>query len=109
MQHRTAALAPRGLNVMEEKRRAKVAVVPGLATAVAEVRVADDDVEEDVLDDTSDLKDDTDAIVEIEKENGEGERQALGVLRPVDCAHVYLRPAMSQEQCHIQNYPLVRG
>ena len=68
-----------GGNVMEEKRRAKVAVVPGLdaadvEVADAEVEVADDDVEEDVLDDTSDLEDDTDAIVEVEKDIGEEER-----------------------------------
>ena len=63
-----------GGNVMEEKRRAKVAVVPGLDSADAEVEVADDDVEEDVSDDSSDLDDDTDAIAEVEKENGEEER-----------------------------------
>jgi hypothetical protein len=59
---------------MEEKRRAKVAPVPGLDTADVEVEVADDDAEEDVLEDTSDLEDDTDAIVEVEPENGEEER-----------------------------------
>ena len=63
-----------GGNVMEEKRRAKVAPVPGLDTADVEVEVSDDDVEEDVLEDTSDLEDDTDAIVEVEQENGEEER-----------------------------------
>ncbi len=63
-----------GGNVMEEKRRAKVVPVPGLDTADAEVEVADDDAEEDVLEDTSDLEDDTDAIVEVEQETGEEER-----------------------------------
>lgn len=61
-------------NVMDEKRRAKIAPVPGLDTADVEVEVADDDVEEDVLEDTSDLEDDTDAIVEVEQETGEEER-----------------------------------
>ena len=63
-----------GGNVMEEKRRAKVVAVPGLDTADVEVEVSDDDAEEDVLEDTSDLEDDTDAIVEGEQENGEEER-----------------------------------
>ena len=38
------------------------------------VEVSDDDADEDVLEDTSDLEDDTDAIVEVEQENGEEER-----------------------------------
>ena len=63
-----------GGNVIEEKRRAKVAPVPGLDTADVEVEVSDDDAEEDVLEDTSELEDDTDAIVEVEQENGEEER-----------------------------------
>jgi len=61
-------------NVMDEKRRAKVVPVPGLDTADVEVEVADDEEEEGVLEDTSDLEDDTDAIVEVEKETGDGER-----------------------------------
>ncbi|MCC6718481.1 MAG: TIGR02300 family protein [Acetobacteraceae bacterium] len=62
-------------NVMEDKRRAKPAAVPGLDSSEGEVEVADDDdAEEDVLEDTSDLEDDTDTIVEVEKENGEEER-----------------------------------
>jgi uncharacterized protein (TIGR02300 family) len=62
-------------NVMEEKRRSKVAAVPGIDPADMEVEVADDDVEDDVMEDTSDLEDDdTDAIVEVETENGEEER-----------------------------------
>ena len=60
-------------NVMDERRRAKIVPVPGLDTADVEVEAADD-AEEDVLEDTSDLEDDTDAIVEVEKENGEEER-----------------------------------
>jgi hypothetical protein len=56
-------------NVMEEKRRAKPVPVPGLDTADVEVEVADDDADEDVLEDTSDLEDDdADAIVEVETE-----------------------------------------
>ncbi len=67
-----------GGNMMEEKRRAKVVPVPGLDTAdvevEVEVEVSDDDADEDVLEDTSDLEDDADAIVEVEQENGEEER-----------------------------------
>ena len=62
-------------NVMEEKRRAKPVPVPGLDTAYVEVEVADDEADEDVLEDTSDLEDDdADAIVEVETENGDEER-----------------------------------
>ncbi len=62
-------------NVMEEKRRLKPAPVPGLDTADVEVEVADDEADEDVLEDTSDLEDDdADAIVEVEQENGDEER-----------------------------------
>ena len=62
-------------NVMEEKRRLKPAPVPGLDTADVEVEVADDEADEDVLEDTSDLEDDdADAIVEVETENGDEER-----------------------------------
>ena len=49
--------------------------LPGLDTADVEVEVADDDADEDVLEDTSDLEDDdADAIVEVEQENGDEER-----------------------------------
>jgi hypothetical protein len=49
--------------------------VPGLDTADVEVEVADDEADEDVLEDTSDLEDDdADAIVEVEPENGDEER-----------------------------------
>ncbi len=58
-------------NVAEEKRRLKAAVVPGLDEADPEVEVAEEDeAEEDVLEDTSDLEDGADAIVEVEPENG---------------------------------------
>jgi hypothetical protein len=61
-------------NVMEEKRRPKVAVVPGLEDADVEVEVADDDADEDVLEDTSDLEDEAEAIVEVEVESNDEER-----------------------------------
>ena len=62
-------------NVVEDKRRAKPAVVPGLEDADVEVEVAEEEAEEDVLEDTSDLEDDgADAIVEVEPEDGEEER-----------------------------------
>lgn len=61
-------------NVADEKRRPKPAPVPGLDTADVEVEVTDDEEEEGVLEDTSDLEDDTDAIVEVETETGEEER-----------------------------------
>ena len=59
-------------NVMEEKRRAKPVPVPGLDAV--EVEVVEEEGEEDVLEDTSDLEDDADAIVEVEAETGEEER-----------------------------------
>ena len=61
-----------GGNVMEEKRRAKPVPVPGLDAV--EVEVVEEEGEEDVLEDTSDLEDDADAIVEVEPETGEEER-----------------------------------
>jgi uncharacterized protein (TIGR02300 family) len=62
-------------NVAEEKRRPKVAVVPGLDDADVEVEVAEEEGEEDVLEDTSDLEDDAEGIaVEVEPEAGEEER-----------------------------------
>ena len=61
-------------NLMEEKRRPKVAVVPGLEDADAEVEVAEDDADEDVLEDTSDLEDEAEAIVVVEVESNDEER-----------------------------------
>jgi uncharacterized protein (TIGR02300 family) len=64
-----------GGNVADEKRRPKVAAVPGLDTSDVEVEVADDEAEDDVMEDTSDLEDDdTETIVEVETENGDEER-----------------------------------
>ena len=62
-----------GGNVVEEKRPKKV-VPPGLEDADAEVESVDDEAEEDVLEDTSDLEDDADAIgtdIEVEPETDE--------------------------------------
>jgi uncharacterized protein (TIGR02300 family) len=67
-------------NVAEEKRRPKVVPAPGLDDADAEVEVVadddDEDADEDVLEDTSDLDDAADDIVDVEvtKESGEEER-----------------------------------
>ncbi len=67
-----------GGNVMEEKRRAKVLPVPGVEDADVEVEADSDaeeaeEVEEDVLEDTSDLED-AETIVEVEPEAGDEER-----------------------------------
>ncbi len=57
---------------VEEKRLKKPPVVPGLEEA--EVETAEDEADEDVLEDTSDLEDDADAIggdIEVEPEADE--------------------------------------
>ncbi|MCX7380797.1 MAG: TIGR02300 family protein [Alphaproteobacteria bacterium] len=62
-------------NVADEKRRPKAAVVPGLEDADVEVEVAEEEGEEDVLEDTSDLEDDAEGIaVDVETETGDEER-----------------------------------
>jgi uncharacterized protein (TIGR02300 family) len=62
-------------NLLDDKRRPKAAAVPGLDDADVEVEVAEEEGEEDVLEDTSDLEDDADGIaVEVEPEPGEEER-----------------------------------
>ena len=61
-------------NLMDEKRRPKAAVTPGREDADAEVEVAEDDADEDVLEDTSDLEDEAEAIVEVEVESNDEER-----------------------------------
>lgn len=64
-----------GGNVAEEKRRPKPAPVPGLEDADVEVEVAEEEGEEDVLEDTSDLEDGAEGIdVDVETEAGEEER-----------------------------------
>ena len=63
-----------GGNVLEEKRVRKKVAAPGLEDADTDVEVADDEEAEDVLEDTSDLEDDTDAIatdIEVEQEGDE--------------------------------------
>ncbi len=62
-------------NVLDDKRRPKAAVVPGLEDTDVEVEVAEEEGEEDVLEDTSDLEDDADGIaVEVETEGNDEER-----------------------------------
>ncbi len=65
-----------GGNVLEEKRRAKVVPVPGIEDADVEVEAPEEEVEEDVLEDASDLEDGGDGIaeVDVEPEAGEEER-----------------------------------
>jgi len=63
-----------GGNVVEDKRVLKKVAAPGLEDAETDVEVADDEEAEDVLEDTSDLEDDTDAIatdIEVEPETDE--------------------------------------
>lgn len=60
-----------GGNVVEDKRVLKKVAAPGLEDADTDVEVADDEEAEDVLEDTSDLEDDADAIgtdIEVEPE-----------------------------------------
>jgi len=64
----------RSAGPVEERRRPKVAPVPGLEDADVEVEVAEEEADEDVLEDTSDLEDGADAIVEVEAEPNEEER-----------------------------------
>jgi uncharacterized protein (TIGR02300 family) len=61
---------------VDDKRRPKPAPVPGLEEADVEIEPAGEEVDEDVLEDTSDLEDADDAIVEVdvETEGGEEER-----------------------------------
>ena len=65
-----------GGNVLEEKRRAKVIPVPGIEDADVEVEAPEEEVDEDVLEDASDLEDAGDGIaeVDVEPEAGEEER-----------------------------------
>jgi hypothetical protein len=60
-----------------DRSRAKPAPVPGLEDADVEVEVADDDADEDVLEDTTDLDDGEEGIevdVNVEAEGNEEER-----------------------------------
>jgi uncharacterized protein (TIGR02300 family) len=62
--------------VLEEKRRPKVLPVPGVEEADVEVETTEEEAEEDVLEDTSDLEGGDEGVVdvEIEPEPGEEER-----------------------------------
>ena len=61
---------------LEEKRRPKVIPAPGLEDADVEVEPVEEEAEEDVLEDTSDLDGGDEPVVdvEIEPEAGEEER-----------------------------------
>ena len=62
--------------VVEDKLRLKKVAAPGLEDADTDVEVAEDEETEDVLEDTSDLEDDTDAIatdIEVEAEGDDKE------------------------------------
>lgn len=64
-------------NVTEDKRVKKPLPAPGLEDADVEVEGVEDDAEEDVIEDTADLEDDTDAIVpeiEVAPDSDEAER-----------------------------------
>ena len=63
-----------GGNVAEDRRRPKPAPVPGLEDAEVEIEPAEEEAEEDVLEDASDLEDGPDGIVDVEPEGGEEER-----------------------------------
>ena len=52
----------------DDRRRPKAVPVPGLDDAEAEPEVATEEAEEDVLEDTSDLEDSAEAIVDVEVE-----------------------------------------
>ena len=54
--------------VTEERRRPKAAPVPGLEDAEAETEVAEEESEEDVLEDTSDLEDGAETLADVEVE-----------------------------------------
>ena len=63
-----------GGNVADEKRVKKPVPAPGLEGADIEVEGVVDDAEEDVMEDTSDLEDDADAIgpeIEVETDTDE--------------------------------------
>ncbi len=67
-----------GGNVAEDKRIKKPVPAPGLEDAEIEVEGVEEGEDEDVLEDTSDLEDDADAIgadiVEVEPDNDDVER-----------------------------------
>jgi uncharacterized protein (TIGR02300 family) len=64
-----------GGNVIDEKRRAKVLPVPGLEDAEVGIEPVEEEVEEDVLEDTSDLEDGAEGIVDVDVESEQGEEE----------------------------------
>jgi uncharacterized protein (TIGR02300 family) len=66
-----------GGNVAEERRPKKPAPAPGLEDADIEVEGVEEEADEDVLEDASDLEDDADSIgpdIEVEPDSDERER-----------------------------------
>lgn len=66
-----------GGNVVEERRPKKPAPAPGMEDADIEVEGVEEEAEEDILEDASDLEDDADAIgpdIEVEPDSDETER-----------------------------------
>ena len=66
-----------GGNVAEERRPKKPAPAPGMEDADIEVEGVEEEAEEDILEDASDLEDDADAIgpdIEVEPDSDETER-----------------------------------
>ena len=62
-------------NLLEEKRRPKVLPVPGIEEGEIEVETPEEEVEEDVLEDASDLEDGDAGLsdVDVEPEGGDEE------------------------------------
>jgi uncharacterized protein (TIGR02300 family) len=66
-----------GGNVTEERRPKKPAPAPGMEDADIEVEGVEEETEEDILEDASDLEDDADSIgpdIEVEPDSDETER-----------------------------------
>jgi len=69
------ARRPAAGNVVDEKRRPKPAPAPGLEDAEVEVETTEEEAEEDVLEDASDLEDGADAIADVDVETGGPEEE----------------------------------
>ncbi|HTI84012.1 MAG TPA: TIGR02300 family protein [Acetobacteraceae bacterium] len=66
-----------GGNVVEERRPKKPVPAPGMEDADIEVEGVEEEAEEDILEDASDLEDDADSIgpdIEVEPDSDETER-----------------------------------
>jgi uncharacterized protein (TIGR02300 family) len=64
-------------NLVEDKRPKKPAPAPGIEDVDVEVEGVEDDADEDVLEDATDLEDDADAIgpeIDVDPESDEGDR-----------------------------------